>query len=160
LSDFVTKDSGERRQFNTGAQRDVVTDKGRYDLISPIMIERLAKLLQRGAEKYNDRNWEKGMPLSVYMDSGMRHLYKFLEGHRDEDHLIAAIWNLQALLHIEEMVKRGVLSEDLLDLPDYVKKNNTWKNIDIVMEDDVIVEAKINGEKTDIFNKEKKDAFY
>jgi hypothetical protein len=87
-------------------------------------------------------------------------LYKFLEGHRDEDHLIAAIWNLQALLHIEEMVKRGVLSEDLLDLPDYVKKDNKWKNIDIVMEDDVIVEAKINGEKTDIFNKEKKDGFY
>ena len=122
MSDFVTKDSGERRQFNTGAQRDVVTDKGRYDLISPIMMERLAKLLQRGAEKYNDRNWEKGMPLSVYMDSGMRHLYKFLEGHRDEDHLIAAIWNLQALLHIEEMVKRGVLSEDLLDLPTYINQ--------------------------------------
>lgn len=121
MSDFVTKDSGERRRFNTGAQRDVVTDKGRYDLISPIMIERLAKLLQRGAEKYDDRNWEKGMPLSVYMDSGMRHLYKFLEGHRDEDHLIAAIWNLQALLHIEEMVGRGILSKDLLDLPTYIK---------------------------------------
>lgn len=121
MSDFVTKDSGERRRFNTGAQRDVVTDKGRYDLISPIMIERLAKLLQRGAEKYDDRNWEKGMPLSVYMDSGMRHLYKFLEGHRDEDHLIAAIWNLQALLHIEEMVGRGILPEDLLDLPTYIK---------------------------------------
>ena len=121
MNDFVTKDSGERRRFNTGAQRDVVTDKGRYDLISPIMIERLAKLLQRGAEKYDDRNWEKGMPLSVYMDSGMRHLYKFLEGHRDEDHLIAAIWNLQALLHIEEMVGRGILPEDLLDLPTYIK---------------------------------------
>ena len=84
MSDYITKDSGERRKFNTGAQRDVVDGKGRYDLISPIMIERLAKLLQRGAEKYNDRNWEKGMPLSVYMDSGMRHLFKFLEGHRDE----------------------------------------------------------------------------
>jgi len=121
LSDYITKDSGDRRKFNTGAQRDVVVGKGRYDLISPIMIERLAKLLQRGAEKYNDRNWEKGMPLSVYMDSGMRHLFKFLEGHKDEDHLIAAIWNLQALLHIEEMVKRGVLSEELLDLPNYVR---------------------------------------
>lgn len=121
MSDYITKDSGERRKFNTGAQRDVVDGKGRYDLISPIMIERLAKLLQRGAEKYNDRNWEKGMPLSVYMDSGMRHLFKFLEGHRDEDHLIAAIWNLQALLHIEEMVKRGVLSEELLDLPNYMR---------------------------------------
>ncbi len=121
MSDYITKDSGERRKFNTGAQRDVVNGKGRYDLISPIMIERLAKLLQRGAEKYNDRNWEKGMPLSVYMDSGMRHLFKFLEGHRDEDHLIAAIWNLQALLHIEEMVKRGKLSEELLDLPNYMR---------------------------------------
>jgi hypothetical protein len=130
LSDFVTKDSGERRQFNTGAQRDVVTDKGRYDLISPIMIERLAKLLQRGAEKYNDRNWEKGMPLSVYMDSGMRHLYKFLEGHRDEDHLIAAIWNLQALLHIEEMVNRGMLSKDLLDLPNYIKPCSDSETLD------------------------------
>ena len=127
LSDFVTKDSGERRHFNTGAQRDVVTGKGRYDLISPIMIDRLSLLLQRGAEKYDDRNWEKGMPLSVYMDSGMRHLYKFLEGHRDEDHLIAAIWNLQALLHIEEMVKRGKLSKDLLDLPDYTEGEHEGK---------------------------------
>jgi len=124
LSDYITKDSGERRKFNTGAQRDVVNGKGRYDLISPIMIERLAKLLQRGAEKYNDRNWEKGMPLSVYMDSGMRHLFKFLEGHKDEDHLIAAIWNLQALLHIEEMVKRGKLSEELLDLPNYMRNES------------------------------------
>lgn len=124
MSDYITKDSGDRRKFNTGAQRDVVVGKGRYDLISPIMIERLAKLLQRGAEKYNDRNWEKGMPLSVYMDSGMRHLFKFLEGHKDEDHLIAAIWNLQALLHIEEMVKRGKLSEELLDLPNYMRNES------------------------------------
>lgn len=127
LTKFVTKDSGERRQFATGAQRDVVTGKGRYDLISPIMIDRLAQLLQRGAEKYDDRNWEKGMPLSVYVDSGLRHLYKFLEGHRDEDHLIAAIWNLQALLHIEEMVKRGKLSKDLLDLPNYIHEDNESK---------------------------------
>ena len=120
--EFITKDSGERRKFESGAQRDVATGKGRYDLISPIMIDRLAKLLERGAVKYNDRNWEKGMPLSVYMDSGMRHLYKFLEGHRDEDHLIAAIWNFQALLHIEEMVKRGKLPKDLYDLPNYTKE--------------------------------------
>lgn len=118
--DFITKDSGERRKFTSGAQRDVANGKGRYDLVSPIMIDRLAKLLERGAVKYDDRNWEKGMPLSVYMDSGMRHLYKYLEGHTDEDHLIAAIWNLQALLHIEEMVNRGKLPKKLCDLPNYV----------------------------------------
>lgn len=122
MTKHITKDSGKRRKFITGAQRDVATDKGRYELISPIMIERLAKLLQRGAVKYEDRNWEKGMPLSVYMDSGMRHLFKFLEGHRDEDHLVAAIWNLQALLHIEEMINRGLLPKELYDLPNYLPK--------------------------------------
>jgi len=119
---FRTTDSGERRGFKSGAVRDVASGKGRYDLVSPIMIDRLAGLLERGAVKYNDRNWEKGMPLSVYMDSGMRHLYKFLEGNRDEDHLVAAIWNLTALLHVEEMCKRKLLPKELCDLPNYTKK--------------------------------------
>lgn len=69
-----------------------------------------------------ERNWEQGMELSVYMDSGMRHLFKFLEGYRDEDHLVAAIWNLQALLHIEEMINRGLLPKELNDLPNYLPK--------------------------------------
>lgn len=127
MKKYKTKDSGKRRKFSTGAVRDVNEEKGRYDLISPIMIERLAQLLQRGAKKYSSRNWEKGMELSVYMDSGMRHLYKFLEGHRDEDHLIAAIWNLQALLHIEEMINRGLLPKDLYDLPNYLPKEKKKK---------------------------------
>jgi len=122
MKDYKTKDSGKRRKFGTGAVRDVNEEKGRYDLISPIMIERLAKLLQRGAIKYNSRNWEQGMELSVYMDSGLRHIFKFLEGHRDEDHLVAAIWNFQALLHIEEMINRGLLPKDLYDLPNYLPK--------------------------------------
>ena len=122
MKKYITKDSKKRRKFGTGAQRDVALGKGRYDLISPIMMERIAGLLERGAIKYNDRNWEKGMPLSVYMDSGMRHLFKFLEGHRDEDHLVAAIWNLQALLHIEEMINRGLLPKELYDLPNYLPK--------------------------------------
>lgn len=119
---FETKDSGERRSFDTGAVRDINNDKGRYDLLSPIVLERLAKLLQRGAIKYKARNWESGMPLSVYMDSGLRHIFKFQEGHRDEDHLTAGIWNFQALLHIEEMINRGILSKDLYDLPNYLPK--------------------------------------
>lgn len=127
MKKFTTKDSGKRRKFSTGAVRDVNEEKGRYELISPIMIERLAKLLQCGAIKYKSRNWERGMELSVYMDSGMRHLFKFLEGHRDEDHLVAAIWNLQALLHIEEMINRGLLPKELYDLPNYVPKKMNKK---------------------------------
>lgn len=122
MKKYTTKDSGKRRKFKTGAQRDIVTGKGRYDLISPIVMERKAALLERGAVKYDDRNWEKGMPLSVYMDSALRHTFKFQEGHRDEDHLIAAIWNLEALLHIEEMINRGLLPKELNDLPNYLPK--------------------------------------
>lgn len=119
---FVTKDSKKRRKFSTGAKRDTNDDKGRFDLLSPIVRDRVAKLMQRGAIKYDARNWEKGMPLSVYMDSGMRHANKYLEGHRDEDHLAAVIFNFSALIHIEEMIERGLMSKKLNDLPNYLKR--------------------------------------
>jgi len=45
-----------------------------------------------------------------------------------------------------------VLPKDLLDLPNYVKKDKEWKNIDIIMEDEVIIEAKIDGKITDEFD--------
>jgi len=119
---FIVKDSGKRRHFKSGMVRDVVEGKGRYDLLSPIAIDRLAKHFENGARKYNDRNWEKGAPLSTYLDSGIRHIFKFLEGHRDEDHLAAALWNIGATIHIEEMIKRGILPKDLNDLPNYLKE--------------------------------------
>jgi hypothetical protein len=84
---YVTKDSGHRQVFETGAQRDRQEGKGRYDLLPAAAIKRLADIFERGAIKYSDRNWEKGMNLSRYVDSAMRHLFQYLEGRRDEDHL-------------------------------------------------------------------------
>lgn len=60
------------------------------------------------------------MPLSRFLDSAIRHLYKHLEGHRDEDHLAAAMWNLHGMIHTEEMVGRGLLPAELNDLPNYL----------------------------------------
>jgi len=91
--EFTTKDSGHRRTFETGAVRDRAKGKGRYDLLSPIAIDRLAKLYERGGDKYDPRNWEKGMPLSQFVDSGLRHFFNYLEGKREEDHLAAVMWN-------------------------------------------------------------------
>jgi hypothetical protein len=116
------KDSGERRKFGTGAVRDMSSGKGRYDLISPLFLKRLAKHFENGAKKYGDRNWEKGIPLSSYLDSAMRHLGKYLEGLRDEDHLAAAAWNINCLIHMEEMIERGLISEELNNLPNYIIK--------------------------------------
>ena len=120
---FIVNDSGKRQDFDTGSIRDTRDGKGRYDLITPIALKRLAQHYENGANKYNDRNWELGQPLSRYIDSAIRHLYTHLEGHRDEDHCSAAIWNIAALIHTEEMVNRGILPKELNDLPNYIKIN-------------------------------------
>lgn len=114
------KDSGERQEFATGSRRDTQEGKGRFVLISPIVAERDARHLENGAKKYGDRNWELGQPLSRFFDSAMRHLNKYLEGHRDEDHLAAARWNIGCVVHIETMIQRGMLPASLNDLPNYI----------------------------------------
>ncbi len=57
----------------------------------PACILRLSKHYEQGSKKYGDRNWEKGIPISVMLDSGIRHTLKYLDGQNDEDHLIAAL---------------------------------------------------------------------
>jgi len=116
------KDSGKRKHFDTGAVRENAPDKGRYDLISPIMLHRLAIVMEKGGKKYCDRNWEKGMPLHRYLDAALRHTYQRLEGMIDEDHIVQAIANLMFFVHTEEMIKRGVLPKELDDLPNYLIK--------------------------------------
>lgn len=98
----MIKDSGERRSFETGAVRDVVEGKGRCDLLPACALLRLAKHYEEGAKKYTDRNWEKGIPMSVMIDSGMRHLLKYMDGQTDEDHLCAAAWNIIGAMWMEE----------------------------------------------------------
>ena len=117
---FSLQDSGNRKQFESGALRDRPPGKGRYDLISPIAIHRLALIYEKGGIKYKeDRNWEKGLPLASFVDSAIRHLFQYLEGKRDEDHVMQAAWNCFGAAHTEEMIKRGKLPKTLDDLPDY-----------------------------------------
>lgn len=121
---FETKDSGKRQEFNTGAVRDIQEGKGRFDLISPLALKRLAGVYERGAVKYGDRNYEKGIPLGRFLDSAERHLNDYKEGKRDEDHMAQALWNIASLIHTEEMIYRGLLPTELNDLPDYMPKES------------------------------------
>lgn len=111
------KDSGERAQFSTGAVRDAAVGKGRFDLLPLYGILGAALQMERGAAKYAARNWEKGMPLSRFADSAMRHMMKFLAGFDDEPHLDAAIWNLLCLREGQERIKRGLWPAEFDDLP-------------------------------------------
>jgi len=109
-------DSGARQSFSTGSVRDTREGKGRFDLIPTYPLRRLARHYENGAEKYGDRNWEKGQELSRYLDSAMRHLVSVLEGRRDEDHASAVAWNIFAYVHTKEMIERGKLPSELDDL--------------------------------------------
>ena len=120
MPEFLEKqklaDSGERISYGEHkAIREPNIGKGRYDLISPFAMKRIALHYQRGAEKYYDRNWEKGIPFSRYVDSAKRHLDQYVMGAEDEDHLAAACWNLMAIMHHQEL---GQMELD--DMPHYL----------------------------------------
>jgi len=101
-TEFVTKDSGEREEFETGSRRDTQNGKPRYDLIPTGPLTRLAHLYARGAEKYDDWNWVKGQPMSRVYASMFRHMIAWREGDKSEDHLAAVAWNAFALMHFED----------------------------------------------------------
>ena len=141
-------DSGDRREFETGAVRDMAEGKGRCDLmpleqvaklldddgiikriwiyqsggdiiyikmairmfctllgwsLSHAMLE-LSKHFEQGAVKYGERNWEKGLPESCYIDSAIRHYLKWMDGQDDEPHDRAVLWNLICLWWTHENV--------------------------------------------------------
>jgi hypothetical protein len=111
------KDSGKHQSFDTGSKRDSRDGKGRFDLLPMRALQRLARHFEGGAKKYGDRNWEKGQPISRYMDSAIRHACKYIQGERDEDHLIAAAWNIMCAADTEERIAAGLLPKELNDMP-------------------------------------------
>ena len=113
-------DSGERAEFQTGAVRDMHEGKGRFDLLPMCVLMRLAKHYEKGALKYEERNWEKGIDAHSFADSAFRHLVKYMDGWDDEDHLIAAIWNLCGLAWTEEK------KPELVDIP--ARQQSYWVN--------------------------------
>lgn len=90
----ILKDSGNRREFETGAVRDMAEGKGRFDLLPWYGIREVALQCEYGAVKYGERNVDKGIPQKFLIDSGFRHLAKYASGETDEDHLRAAAWNI------------------------------------------------------------------
>jgi hypothetical protein len=102
--------------FSSGSIRDSREGKGRFDLISPFVLEALAKHYEIGGKKYGDKNWLKGQPLSRYIDSASRHLNNHRKGMVDEDHVIAAIWNLIAVWETTRLINNKQLPKELNDL--------------------------------------------
>lgn len=112
-------DSGTRREFPTGAVRDISEDKGRYDLIPWEAIHELALHCEQGAKKYGERNCEKGIPTHSLIDSAMRHLSCYLRGMDDEPHLRAALWNIAFAIWME------IKKPEMQDIPARLRKEGS-----------------------------------
>lgn len=108
--------------FATGAVRDVSSSKEDYvETISYLAIKRYAEYMTAKQSTYGRGNWRKGIPVESYEKSLMRHLQKYFANKYDnaglepnEDHLAAAMFNLQGLLHEEE--KNKVPTPSLVEL--------------------------------------------
>lgn len=109
----------EFMQYETGATKEAPTGKGRFDLIPPSALQRLARRYEFGSAKYGDRNWEKGLPLSRLIDSCFRHLVCYLRGDTSEDHLAAVAWNVFALMEFEDRIANETIDPQIDDLPRY-----------------------------------------
>jgi len=110
------KDTGKRITFEGGGQREPKPE--RFDLMSIIALYREARHYAKGGEKYSLRNWQKGIKFSTCINAIFRHTLKYmLHGCEDEDHLAAARFNIDAIMHFQEL---GQFEDD--DLPHYLKE--------------------------------------
>jgi hypothetical protein len=145
------KDSGKREDFSSGCVRDASENKPRPDLISPYFSMRIGDHLDAGARKYAERNWEKGMPISRCIASLERHLMQYKMGLTDEDHVAAIGCNIMFIAHYEEMIKRGLLPNELNDLPRYEQQIPHVKELAGAPIDQAYVDA-IQGIETGKYN--------
>jgi len=116
------QDTGIHLKKKSGALREKNEGKGRFDLMSPYALMRVARIHEKGSKKYSPRNWEKGMKFSLYVDATFRHIVKYMMGMTDEDHLAQAVWNLDCLLHFEALIDFGIAPKELNDLPQYQQR--------------------------------------
>lgn len=83
-----------------GGKQSVV--EGRFDLIPPVAMFELAKVMQHGAEKYEPRNWYR-IPLDSHLNHLAMHLFAYLAGDRQEEHLTHVLARAAMAVEIEKL---------------------------------------------------------
>jgi hypothetical protein len=110
---------GPAREFSTGATRQNASGKGMPVLTCPYADDELAKHFEGGAVVHGPRNWEKGLPVSEYINSLVRHINAFKRGETDERHDRAILWNAHCLVSTLAKLSVGLLPPELDDMPKY-----------------------------------------
>jgi len=115
MTDYKTKDSGKRQNYDSGMRRDLQDGKPRFDLVIPAdqkydesLLYRWAMLMERGMTKYGYRNWEKANSkeeLLRFKQSAFRHFIQWFQGEQDEDHAAAILFNINAFEWLNKKLK-------------------------------------------------------
>lgn len=95
--------------YNLWLAIDVFIEREGIDICTALL--EVSKQYEEGAKKYSSRNWEKGIPVHCFIDSGVRHCLKHLRGDTDEPHHLAFIWNMLGAMWTHEN------HPELIDLP-------------------------------------------
>ena len=119
MSNEIKIESGEKREFATGAKSQASEGKGTPVLVPGDAILDIAKLFEKGAAVYSPRNWEKGIPLSEILNSLERHLQQEKMGLTDESHARALAWRAVVYLATKLRIEKGLLPSELADMPTY-----------------------------------------
>ena len=119
MSDEIKKEDGLNRKFSTGAESQTASGKGTPVLVPGDAVIDVAKHFEKGADLYEARNWEKGIPLSELLNSLERHLQQEKMGMTDEPHARALAWRALVYLATKLRIAKGLLPASLNDMPTY-----------------------------------------
>lgn len=152
IDDIVEKDKvmkEKKRVFDTGANRN--SEEGKLDFegfLSPLVIHRYAEYLdshrrlEDGTLRDSD-NWQRGMPLSVYMKSAFRHFMAWWSLHRMmvrdrypnqqllEDAVCGLIFNASGYLHEQLVEPREVTDSARVERREGERRSDVWGDPEI-----------------------------
>ena len=106
--------------------------KVRLDLLSPVAIWALAKVLTHGAGTYGDRNWEQGIKYSRVFGAMLRHAWKWWWGetHCPKDgqhHLASVLACAMFLIHYD------LHHQKYEQFDDRVRDYKSWEELEALM---------------------------
>lgn len=119
INTYVVKDSGKRKEFDSGMVRDTEDNKTDYlSILDGPMFDRWANMLTKAKLKYPDvapgkANWTlaNGTEEQLrFRKSAFRHFRQWLRGDVDEDHAAALFFNINGYEFVTEKLDKQVPS--------------------------------------------------
>lgn len=105
-ADKTTKELLNRFYMDKNTQEKTGTREHfypKFELLTPEIFERMAKVMTSGAEKYGEKNWQNFTPELVQdiQRHAFMHIMQYMQGDKSEDHLANCACNLMMLAWYE-----------------------------------------------------------